>query len=680
MVLFGLVFFLYPISAQDMEDWGNLTTDEQMDWESIEELCIERQLQPLPVNQLTKKQLEQFPFLTDALIEEILYYIYRNKPLLTLNELRGVKGMSRQVYAYLIRYVYIDEPNTDNPISKWKDWFKTPRFQLITQLKIPLQKRAGTLSYSKDELIKHPNIKYLGADFYHNIRTQLRFSQHVNISLNMEKDEGEPLFEPYAHGYDFISGYVQLKNIGRLKQLILGDFKGAFGYGLVMNTQFYLGKSLAVNTFHRMEKGLSASSSLQEYGYFRGLGAEIALTPYLNYTVMGAYTSGDATVDSLFIKSFITDGKHRLVRELEKKNSYTNTVIMNGLYLNKPTYELGLTMVYNHFNKMLNPALRAYNRFDPRGNDFLEWSAFYKWFRFPWIVSGEWAFDKQGGMAWQNRLSRQAIHNTFYVINRYYSKTYQSIFSNTFGENSKVRNELGCLIALENNIFRPVKILLTTDVFYFPYQKYRVSKSGTWGMDVQTSIQYSPSYSQVMFIKGSYKIKAADYRIPDTQERWVLPQARSRVVGEWRAQWDTWLDTRLSLQWIKSGCTSYSAANGWSVQMQGRMNWKKRWQCNVVAMGFNAPQYDARLYFYEPGLFGTYHGLSLYGKGFRISTILQYTFKAFNIRLKWGSTHYLDRSQIGSETETIQGSRASKLEFQFRYQLSSHSPSELSSH
>ena len=51
------------------------------------------------------------------------------------------------------------------------------------------------------------------------------------------------------------------------------------------------------------------------------------------------------------------DGYHRLYREFEKKNMITNQVIGSNLNYNGKYCELGLTAVYNVFNKPLNPDL-----------------------------------------------------------------------------------------------------------------------------------------------------------------------------------------------------------------------------------------------------------------------------------------------------------------------------------
>ena len=63
----------------------------------------------------------------------------------------------------------------------------------------------------------------------------------------------------------------------------------------------------------------------------------------------------DGIVDNQFIRSLKKDGYHRLYREFEKKNTLTNQLVGSNLNYNGKYCELGLTAVYNVFNKPLNP-------------------------------------------------------------------------------------------------------------------------------------------------------------------------------------------------------------------------------------------------------------------------------------------------------------------------------------
>lgn len=62
-----------------------------------------------------------------------------------------------------------------------------------------------------------------------------------------------------------------------------------------------------------------------------------------------------------------------MYREFEKKNTLTNQLVGSNLNYNGKYCELGLTAVYNVFNKPLNPEKKYYNIYYPRGKDFIMW-------------------------------------------------------------------------------------------------------------------------------------------------------------------------------------------------------------------------------------------------------------------------------------------------------------------
>ena len=190
---------------------------------------------------------------------------------------------------------------------------------------------------------------------------------------------------------------------------------------------------------------------------------------------------------------------------------------------------MGLTGVYTVFNKVLNPDLRPYNLYYPRGKYFFNIGTNYKFFLHKFIFSGETAFDKSGKIATLNMLSYSpAVHTSLLLINRYYDKRYQAIHANAFGENSQLQNETGVYIGLESSYLRKLKILCYADFFHFFYRRYQVDRDHTSGIDGLFQLSYSPINSLVMLIKYSHKNKAKNYT-SDSDGKYVLPYIRQRI-------------------------------------------------------------------------------------------------------------------------------------------------------
>ena len=106
--------------------------------------------------------------------------------------------------------------------------------EVLTRLDIPLYTRKG---YEKN---------YLGPAVYHSLRYSFRYGDYFQAGITGEKDAGEPFFALHdKKGYDYYSFYGLLKNRGRLKALALGNYKLGFGQGLVIGTDFGLGKTFS---------------------------------------------------------------------------------------------------------------------------------------------------------------------------------------------------------------------------------------------------------------------------------------------------------------------------------------------------------------------------------------------------------------------------------------------------
>lgn len=100
------------LNAQDVweeqaEQWVTDNEEGRLALDSYFEELAEWRTHPLNLNTATKEDLERFPFLSDQLVENILYYLYKYGPMLTLNELAMVEEMDRQTIQYLRPYVGI---------------------------------------------------------------------------------------------------------------------------------------------------------------------------------------------------------------------------------------------------------------------------------------------------------------------------------------------------------------------------------------------------------------------------------------------------------------------------------------------------------------------------------------------------------------------------------------------
>lgn len=469
-------------------EWNEqVSSDEEMrNWTLMDEELQELAEHPLNLNTATREQLEQLPFLSDQLIENILYYLYKYGAMLSINELWGVEGMDWRTRRYLQDFVYVGEVPADRKPDWRKIWTRNKQ-ELLTRVGRSLNQKAGYAGYSAETLDKYPNRKYLGDAFYHNIRYRFSFANRLFFSFSAEKDAGEPFFRgANRKGYDSYAASFLLQDIGQLKTLVLGNYRANFGYGLVLNTGASMGLGTSVASFGRMGSGLTRFTSTAETGYLRGIGGTWQWNKRWNVSAFYSFRNLDALVDNSEIRSFKTDGMHRLQKDLEKKNTVSNHLVGSHLLYNGKYLEAGLTAVYNYYDKLLNPVEKLYNRFEPRGRQFLNVGLHYKWFlSHRWMWAGETAIDRQGAIATLNTIRYSpTVHTTWILINRYYDKRYHSLLSNAWGENSKTSNEAGICIGLETKILQSVNLSAYGDFFIFPGTVIRWTAGIHWEFQV----------------------------------------------------------------------------------------------------------------------------------------------------------------------------------------------------
>ena len=223
-----------------------ITNDEDnaYQWENLFEELSDLKENPLNINSATKEQLERFPFLNSQLIENILYYLYKYGAMVSINELMVVEDMDLATFRLLKPFITCQPLEEKTHTPTLKSILKYGKQELSARMDIPLYTRAGYQPFTSDYIKENPNKRYLGPSFYHNIRYKFRYTDKVYIGFTAEKDPGETFFAGNnKKGYDYYSPYLYIRDFGKIRALALGNYRLNYGYGLVMNTDFSMGKT-----------------------------------------------------------------------------------------------------------------------------------------------------------------------------------------------------------------------------------------------------------------------------------------------------------------------------------------------------------------------------------------------------------------------------------------------------
>lgn len=666
----------FPVYNQAQEILGELAEqameNSNVQSESLFEDLADYLTTPLNMNTATKEQLERFPFLSDQLVENILYYLYKYGPMLTSKELMMVEGMDRETINKLMPFITFQQVDEISKPFNIRNIIKYGKHELTARMDIPFYFRDGYKIHSQEILVKNPNKQYIGYPYHHNLRYRFHYSNRIYFGLTAENDGGEAFFSgKNKKGYDYYSPYFVIHDICRLKTLVLGNYRASYGYGLVMNSDFQLGKTATLNTLFNKSTGLKKHSSTDEYNYFQGIGVSVRLAKRWTVDAFYSFRNMDGKVDSLFITSLKKDGLHRLKRDYEKKNTFHNQVIGSHLNYNGKYYEFGLTTVYNVFNKVLKPIMKSYNKYYPKGRDFFNIGANYKLFIGKFTLLGETAIDKKGTVATLNMLRYSPnLKTQFIVMNRYYDAKYQSLYARSVSESGLIQNENAIYIGLETKVLPNINLTAYSDFFYFPFKKYLVSQNGTNGFDGLFQLSYSPSYQLNMFLRYRFKKKDKDYKVSKSEKQ-TIPYYQQRVRYQLDYRPNEWLCLKTTTAYNWNNYRYRKAVKGFLVSQSTGYNFLSLpLQTNLAVTWFDTDDYNSRIYLYEKGLLYSFSFPSFFYQGFRFALNTRYAItEKLIVQLKYGWTHYTNKESIGTGLDLINGKNKQDLYLQVRWKF-----------
>jgi len=628
-----------------------------LNWENELEELSNRLQEPVNLNSATREQLEQFPFLSDIQIEHLLAYIYIHGQMETIYELQLVEELDRQTIQYLLPFVCIKAINNE-PAFRWKTMLKDAgrygKNEVLTRLDIPFYKRKG---------YEHT---YLGPSVYNSVKYTFRYRDQLYAGGVAEKDAGEPFAALHnRYGYDYYSFYLLLQNCGRLKSLAVGNYRLSFGQGLVMSTDYLMGKTIYASSFNNRSAGIKRHSSTDEYNYFRGVATTVALTKRLSVSAFYSHRNMDGVVTDGEITSVYKTGLHRSRKEADKKNLLTSQLTGGNVSYQQNHIRLGITGVYYVFNRPYEPELTGYSKYNIHGNHFynLGIDYAYRWRRFSF--QGETAIGKQG-WASLNRLQYSPVQDIqFMLIHRFYSYDYWAMYAHSFGEGSTVQNEQGYYVGLETTPFSHWRFFVSFDLFSFPWKKYGINKPSR-GTDGLIQATFTPRTNLSMYLKYRYKQKERD--LTGSKGTLTLPIFHHQLRYRLNYSLNDVFSSRTTLDYNHFHSQDRAATKGYQVtqMISSQLPWTRLF-ADVQGSYFCTDDYDSRVYVSEKGLLYTFYTPSFQGRGFRCAVRLRYELnKHWLFITKFGETIYLNRNEIGSGNDLIYGNKKADIQMQLR--------------
>lgn len=359
-----ILFFLLPIplcAQSDAWEWEEVLQGiaEEMGqdansqaWESQMELLNEQNDNPFDLNNATREQLLTLPFLTENVVDAIFNYKILHGAFHSFGELLLVPALSYRSRQWLRFFVTIDT----TALSTYRQhsdttWWGHSTHDILTRTDIPFYERAGW-------------------SWQRGIANRLRYTwkqgQHIDAGLRLEKDAGEALFTRENPFWDSYGGHLMLKDLGVLRQLLVGDFKAGFGEGLVLNNGFLFDKT--TTTLWRTN-GIRPHRATDEVNFLRGAAATLDFGSHWTVNALYSYRRLDASVAAdNTVSTISTSGLHRTSGELEHKGSLGSHTTTFHADWHNIHWHAGATALYQYYDHQFRRGSSAYQQIRPAGH------------------------------------------------------------------------------------------------------------------------------------------------------------------------------------------------------------------------------------------------------------------------------------------------------------------------
>ena len=680
ILIIVLFFFTCRTSAQDavvtteqliadIFEQYTAESEDDIDYDTFYEDLIYCSQNPINLNQATLEELEKLAFLSDIQIENIVSHIYRFGQLQTLFELQLIEGLDMTDIRRMLPFVVVGIGNDISKQIYWQDLLRYGKNELFFRLDKGVETKEGYQFLPEEDENTTPTSKnYLGNSLYHSLKYRFHFKDRVQIGFTAEKDAGEQFLGKTHVGYDLYSLTAQLNNFGKIKTLVVGDFRANFGQGLVLRPEFGMGKSSYVLNVAPRNSGLKKYGSTDEYNFFRGAGATLRMGKcditafYSNKMIDGDTLNG--TFSSLY-----KTGLHRTLDEYNKKHTINQQVVGGNITYNFSNFQFGLTAVHTELANKLEPDKSVYNYFYFSGNQQTTAGFHY---RIRWQklnLFGETAMTDNAAIATLNGFSYSPLSQISLVfLQRYYSPQFDTFYATAFSETSRINNESGYYFGVELRPFKKWRIAAYADSYRFPWPKYGIDAPSI-GTDYLLQADFAAKRNISMFWRFKFEEKQANFTGTTSTMPVLVPNKKASLRYNL-----TYYFGNFSFKNVIEGNLAREADQNWTYGLIASQDISYKFpyfplKFDLRFQFFDALNYENRFYSYEKDVLYAFSIPMYYGLGSRYYVNMQYEINnRISVWFKIAQTTYADeRETLSSGNETISGNRKTDMRLMLKW-------------
>lgn len=448
------------------------------------------------LNYAEAAELEELPFITIIQIVNLLEYRKTLGAIENIYELQAIPGWHPEFIRKLLPFITISEKET---LAGWKEKLKGGNNNFLA--------RGAVAEFgSRDSDTVNKN-SFRGSADKLMLRYKYQFGKELQFGFQADKDAGEKIeFKNRKPGFDFLSVHLFFRNIGKIKQLAIGDYTINLGQGLIQWQSLSFAKSAEITSVKKQAEKIRPYTSAGEFNFHRGLALQLK---HKNIYTMLFFSNRNlsSNIVSDSVTSILSFGLHRTQNEMEKRNNLNMKVAGFSTGYRTNRFLINANGAGYLFSTPLTKANELYNAFAIRGKEWWNLSTDYSFTIKNIHLFGEAATDKNFNTAFING-ALLALHRNLNLslLYRKISPGYQAMFTTAFTENSKVNNETGFFIGINLQPANTLKIDAFSDIFYFPWLKFRVGLPSN-GHEQMLRITYKPNRKTEFYTRFLYRQK-----------------------------------------------------------------------------------------------------------------------------------------------------------------------------
>lgn len=626
-----LVFFVAipRLLAQDSPIWESILQFveeddiEEADWlEYLWELVED----PLDLNTASEYDLIRIPFIPSNLAQKIIRLRTRKGRFHSIEELKEIDNFSPELIEAL------------KPLLKVRQPVLSPKFIYRIQSRLESPERMGFITGEYDNRLYLQN------------RLLIKLNPNIDGGIIWEKDSGEQNY------FDYGSFHIRYQHPSRNLSLIVGDYQLRIGTGLALWSAY--GTPLSANTLPFLPKlrvPFSGNRSTNESGYLRGATLRTKTVGGIKLNIFYSKNNLDANRSSEgdSIISLYNSGLHRSENEKKKINVLSESIMGISIFQNLRGIDFQISTIRTRYQ----PNYMKYNQ------SLFHNSISYVSQTGNITPAGEFVLFQGKFPAIQQYIYFSGKKIRYELTGYYYHPAYFSLRGRAFGSISRLpQNKTGMAHVIH---YRLRSDIILGGYVHFYRKNYDSGENLFTRKDYLLEIRkkYEKHWIRVQLFRKYRENKLEDSSQPELEIS-ALRFETNLVIHPQIS-----LRNRIEIRWAKPLETNLEQ---YSTDIFQQVEWWIFKNLRLISRWstFDIPDYELRIYEYEPDLPGNFRSVLLNGRGYKWITIFRLRIgQKLQFDFKYQQRFYPDLDLIGSGYDEIDSNRVHefRLSFIWRY-------------